>query len=254
MDEGGTRTLSTSVRVTLVASLVLTAASVATTVAAMALDFTAADDAALILRTSAFYAALAATAIALVAALVIRAVYLRDPVTPQARTARALRLSAPPPTVEPGETGLRLPWALPVSVAASTFGIFFLSLVLHTLKDGPFDTTLAVVGCCTGLVPVSLGVVWWPLVTRAVRGGVSAGQVRRVGLTYLVAGATTGLVGGIAAAAGAVRETGLLVEAAAIVGLGGLLAWRGKVFYDFATRLRRNGRNGGRGRLEHAAS
>lgn len=59
-------------------------------------------------------------------------------------------------------------------------------------------------------------------------------------------------MGGITAAAGAVRETELLVEAAAIVGLGGLLARRDKVFCDFVTRLRRNGPNGRRGRLGHA--
>ncbi|GIH18555.1 hypothetical protein [Rugosimonospora africana] len=40
---------------------------------------------------------------------------------------------------------------------------------------------------------------------------------------------------------------------AAIVGLDGLLAWRGKVFYDFASRLRRNGLHGSHGRLGHAA-
>jgi hypothetical protein len=229
--------------VAVTAAVVLAAVSIAASAVGAALDIAAGEgfSPADTFRVLALWAALAAALAGCLAVLLLRAAHAGRPVTPPpGKDEPVFRAISASSTMELGETGIRFPWALPVSLAGATVGVFFLSLVLGNLRHDSVEPGIFVMGCCLSLVPLVAGVVWWPFLRRAMSGGIAARQLRLIGMAYLVAGVVGGLAGGIAALVASGAE-GAFPGVFGIFGVGALLAWRGSVLSGLAKRAEQQG-------------
>ena len=249
MDAGDGRRPSTPCRTIFVATLVLAGIGVVSSVIALVLDLVAEDgrSSMSVFWSIGFGAPVIASVGAILLFVLLQNGHRREE-PPPPRVARAWKLSTPLPTVELGETGLRFPWALAVSTLTSTFSMLFLLLDLRTLRLEPIDLSGPIGVFGITVIAVSVGAAWWPFLPRAIHGGITARQVRRVGLVYLLGAPAGGLIATIDIAVVELREGTFAPQVLGFLIIGGVVAWRGKMLYDFAVRAERNGLAVGSGR------
>lgn len=164
-------------------------------------------------------------------AWVLRMARRVDPATPVAApvsTMRSVHLAA-----DLGEDGIRFPHALPVSLVASLGGMFALSLVPTNLRgeDGPLF--VAATGFLV-LIPLTVALAWWPLLRRALSGGVPLGRIRVIGRMYIAMGVLSAILSGTAFVALTWEDGGYFPATLGVILAGGMLAWRGVLLVRLA--------------------
>lgn len=168
-----------------------------------------------------------------------------DPATPPAVLPRDRSLRTSWHTADYGESGARFPKVLPLAFGAPVGAAAWLSVSLGNLGYDFDDTTLIVaMGGGLGLVPLVAGLAWWPWLPLAVGRGLRPGQVRGVGLAYVVGGCVGGL-GSVGAVIALVAAEGggdnVLPGLLGLVMVGALLAVPGGHLVAFGGRLGRAG-------------